>query len=292
MRWTRNLGLMQTAMLLLTPLLVTVWLSFSSDSFFSLPVTQWSTRWYQAAWNDPRWRDSFARSLLTASLAGLLCVSLALPAALALVGKKERSLVALLVLPACLPPVSWAMGLLPLVGAWPEACRMAVLVMAQALLGLPVALLALRLRVDREWLELVRTARGLGATPYQALLRVGIPRLMPALIAAFLLATTLAFHEPVLCLFLCPPNQETLPAVAWPTLRSSLTPVVAAVATLTMALGLLVAGLVAWLWNPRRGGEPATDAARILQGRAGFRVSATDGEGHEPRSEHHKPGTG
>ena len=252
MRWTRNPVLLLVATLLVTPMVLTVWLSFAADSFFSLPVGTWSVRWYQAAWNDSRWRDSFARSLVSAGMAGLLCVSLALPAAFALVGKNRRGLLTLMVLPACLPPVSWAMGLLPLVGAWPDGPRMAVLVISQALLGLPVALLALRLRVDQEWLDLMRTARGLGASPPQALLRVGLPRLMPALGAAFLLATTLAFHEPVLCLFLCPPGQETLPAVAWPTLRSSLTPVVAAVAAVTMVLGLLVAGLMLWLWNTRR----------------------------------------
>jgi ABC-type spermidine/putrescine transport system permease subunit II len=73
-----------------------------------------------------------------------------------------------------------------------------------------------------------------------------------------LLSGTLALHEPVLGLFLCPPGGETLAALAWPTLRSSLTPVVAAVATLTLFMGLGVAGAVVWLWGleRRRGRGP------------------------------------
>ena len=237
---------------LLAPLAGTLWLAFSPDPFFTLPVGDWSARWFGQALAVEPWGRAFFRSLWMASVAGALAVALALPAAWASrVG--ARSWLAVWMLPACLPQVAWAMGLLPLAGLLPEFGRTGLLVAAQALLGFPVALLLIGLRMDNGLQLLLAAAADLGARPVQAWLRVGLPRLIPAMAAAFLLAATLAFHEPVLCLFLCTPGQETVPALAWPTLRSSLTPVVAAVASLTMGLGLVAAGFALWVFGRRAG---------------------------------------
>ena len=246
------------ALLLLAPLGLTVWLAFSPDAFFSLPVQDASTRWFGLAVGDERWRGALLRSVWMAGLSGLVAVGLALLAGLSIrQGEKPWWLVALL-LPACIPHAAWAMGLLAWVGQLPGWAGVWVLVLAHAVLGVPVAFLVLRLRLDGTHHALLATARGLGAGPVAAWWRVGLPRLVPALAVGFLLAGTLALHEPVLGLFLCPPGGETLAALAWPTLRSSLTPVVAAVATLTLLMGLGVAGAVVWLWGleRRRGRGP------------------------------------
>ena len=228
-------------LLMMAPLVVTLWLSFSPDPFFTLPVSDWSVRWFTQAVTGEQWHQAFFRSLWMAGLSGALAVGLAIPAAWVSRGKPSAWW-ALYLLPACLPQVAWAMGLLPMAGSLPEGSRLCLLVVAQALLGFPVALLLIGLRVDGAFRMLLAAAADLGASPAQAWWRVGLPRLFPAVAAAFLLAATLAFHEPVLCLFLCQPGEETLPALIWPTLRSSLIPVVAALASLTMGCGLVIAG--------------------------------------------------
>lgn len=244
---TRALQALAT-LLLLTPLGLTVWLAFSPDAFFTLPVGEWSARWFGQALSQDHWREALVRSAWMAALAGALATALAVAGALSTPSDKGWMLV---LLPACIPQVAWAMGLLPLTAFLPGGASTGVLVLAQAALGLPVAWLVVRLRVDAGLHGLLATARGLGASPVQSWWRVGLPRLAPALATAFLLSATLAFHEPVLCLFLCPPGQETVPAVAWPTLRSSLTPVVAAVATVTLAAGILITGFAVQVWRGR-----------------------------------------
>jgi|GEM_PF-2077270 len=237
-------------LLLLAPLAVTLWLAFSPDPFFTLPVGDWSVRWFTQVLASDQWRQALIRSLWMAALSGALAVALALPPAWASRAGTSWWL-AVWLLPACLPQAAWAMGLMPLAGALPEGARIVLLVAAQALLGFPVALLLIGLRMDSHFRRLLAAAADLGASPGQAWRRVGLPRLLPAVTAAFLLAATLAFHEPVLCQFLCLPGGETVPALAWPTLRSSLTPLVAAMASLTMGFGLAAAGLALWLVGRR-----------------------------------------
>ncbi len=245
---TRFLHLL-AALSLLTPLALTVWLAFSPDAFFTLPVAEWSARWFGQALGQEHWREALVRSVWMAALAGAIATALAVAGAVSMPSGKGWVVV---LLPACIPQVAWAMGLLPLTALLPEGGRTGMLVLAQAALGLPVAWLVVRLRVDAGFHGLLATARGLGASPVQSWWRVGLPCLAPAVATAFLLSATLAFHEPVLCLFLCLPGQETVPAVAWPTLRSSLTPVVAAVATVTLTAGILMTGLVVQAWRGRR----------------------------------------
>lgn len=235
-------------LLMVAPLWVTLWLSFSPDPFFTLPMGDWSVRWFGQAVNGEPWRQAFFRSVWMSGLSGALAVGLAIPAAWSARGKAPPWM-ALCLLPACLPQVAWAMGLLPMAGALPEIGRPCLLVVAQALLGFPLALLLVGLRVDGPFRAQLAAAADLGASPVQAWWRVGLPRLFPAVVAAFLLAATLAFHEPVLSLFLCLPGEETLPALIWPTLRSSLTPVVAALASLAMGFGLALSGLALWVFG-------------------------------------------
>ena len=239
------------AVLLLAPCLLTAWLAFSPDPFFTLPIQAWSTRWFIALAGDPQWRLALPRSLCLALASGLMAVGLGLPAAIALARSPSRWILPALVLPGCLPPVAWGLGLMPVVAGLEPLARLGVLVVADALLGLPVVLLVLRLRVDKTLFGLLETARGLGASPFQAWIRIGLPQVLPSLMVGWLLAATLALHEPVLCLFLCPAEWETLPALAWPTLRSSLTPVVAAAATVTTCLGLVFCGLAWCSWHRR-----------------------------------------
>ena len=129
------------AVLLLAPCLLTAWLAFSPDPFFTLPIQAWSTRWFIALAGDPQWRLALPRSLCLALASGLLAVGLGLPAAIALARSPSRWVLPALVLPGCLPPVAWGLGLMPVVAGLEPLARLGVLVVADALLGLPVVLL-------------------------------------------------------------------------------------------------------------------------------------------------------
>jgi ABC-type spermidine/putrescine transport system permease subunit II len=225
---------------LLAPVLHTAWVSFSPDSFLTPPADDWSLRWYRAFAEDRRWTAAVARSLMVATCAGVLSVLAAAPAAYAIrherfVGRKL--LAAGVLLPACLPPAALGMGVLPLmhaIGLWGSLVG---IVLVHATLGLPVAFLIVRSHLTEQIHQLESAARGLGASPSQTLRRVTLPLLRPALVAAGVAVFVLSLNESLVTLFLATPSTETVPAVTWPQLRYSPTPLVAVASGVTAVVG-------------------------------------------------------
>lgn len=233
--WTVLVGL-------LAPILHTAWVSFSPDSFLTPPTGEWSLRWYRQFIDSPRWTAAVGRSLTVAAAAAVVSVSAALPAAYAVRRTRcwGRGLLSVsLLLPAVIPPAALGMGLLPLmhrVGLWGHPFG---LVLVHAALGLPVAFLIVRTHLTDRLAELEAAARGLGATRWQVVRRVSLPLLRSALIAAGLAVFVLSVNETLVTMIVATPTSETVPAVSWPELRHSPTPVVAVASGVTAGLGVI-----------------------------------------------------
>jgi len=142
-------------------------------------------------------------------------------------------------LPMFAPALALGMGLLPLIyflGLWGSSLS---LVLAHALNGTPVVFLLARAALEETGLDLEAAARGLGATPWAAFWRVTLPLIRPAVLAGAVVSFILSLNEFALALFLCTPDDETLPRVIWPSLRYSLSPLVAVASCVTMVVTLL-----------------------------------------------------
>jgi ABC-type spermidine/putrescine transport system permease subunit II len=255
---------------LLAPLLFAAWVSFSPDSFLTPPAGAWSLRWYTAFAADRRWLAALGRSLVIGVAAAGVAVAAGAPLAYAVARHRfrgRRALGALALVPACVPPAVLGMGLLPLLyaaGLWGNP---AGLVLAHGLLGLPVVYLIARVHLDQVSPELEAAARGLGASPRQAVLRVTVPLLAPSLLAGAVVAFVVSLNEGLLTLFLATPSSETLPAVVWPQLRYAPSPLVAVASCVSVLLA--VAGVAALGLIGRR-----TSASIRSRGNAGDRESA------------------
>ncbi len=229
---------------LLAPLVYSTWISFSPDSFLLPPRGEWSLRWYAAFLADRRWMSALARSLFVGVASAGVSLAVGAPLAYAIaryrfVGRSVLS--GLAVLPACVPPAVLGMGLLPLVyisGLWGNLLG---LILAHGLVVLPIVYLIARTHFNHASPDLEAAARGLGATPIQAALRVTLPLLRPSLLAGVAAAFAVSLNESMLTLFLATPTTETLPAVVWPQLRYAATPLVAVASCVSVALALVVA---------------------------------------------------
>lgn len=239
-----------TFIVLLAPFIMAVAMSFSPGVLLEMPRDRLSWRWYAELANDLRWRDSLINSLevalLSAALATLSGVALALGQA-HVYFRGQRLLSGAALLPLFTPSVVLGIGLLPLFHLLGLAGSKMGLALAHALVSLPVVFLMVRsalCEIDRnlEW-----AARGLGAGPLRAFYRVTWPLLRPAIGSAALFSFVLSFNEFTLALFLTAPESETLPRVIWPELRYSLSPLVAAASTGSIALTLLGLGVAAGL---------------------------------------------
>lgn len=225
---------------LLAPVLHTVWVSFSPDSFLTPPTGEWSSRWYRAFFDDRRWIAALLRSQVVAVLAAITSVMAAGPIAYAVNAGEfsgRRLLVILVLLPACVPVATLGMGILAVfyvTGLW---STIGGLVLVHATLGLPIAFLIIRSHLTPALHECQLAARGLGANSWQIARRIVIPLLRPAFVAASVAVFVLSLNESLVTLFLTTPNTETLPAIIWPQLRYSPTPMVAVASCITAIIG-------------------------------------------------------
>jgi ABC-type spermidine/putrescine transport system permease subunit II len=227
---------------LLAPLLFAAWVSFSPDSFLTPPAGAWSLRWYAAFAADRRWTAALVRSLVVGAGAACVAVAAGTPLAYAVARGRFRgrgALAGLALLPVCVPPAVLGMGLLPFVYAVGLWGNLLGLVLAHGLVALPVVYLIARTRLEQFGPDLEAAARGLGAGPWQAAVRVTLPLLRPALLAGAAAAYAISLNEGLLTLFLATPSTETLPAVVWPELRYAPSPLVAVASCVSVGLALL-----------------------------------------------------
>jgi putative spermidine/putrescine transport system permease protein len=126
---------------------------------------------------------------------------------------------------------------LRLIGAWYG------IALAHTILALPfvVIVLGAGLRGLDETLE--QAALGLGASRWQAVLRVTLPEIRPSIVTAAVLAFITSFDELVVAMFLAG-SQMTLPKKMFDNIRMEIDPTIAAVSVLQILVitaGLLIA---------------------------------------------------
>ncbi|MEO6954769.1 MAG: ABC transporter permease [Polyangia bacterium] len=239
--------------LLVTPLLYSVWISFSPGELLVPPGREWSLRWYEELFARPEWTSSILQSAKVGAMAVVLACAGGTSAAVGMArlrsGAKlvERAVL----LPLFCPAIVLAMGLLPLVhelGLYGSSLGIA---MGHALWSLPVVVLVVRRALDGVDPELERAALGLGAGPLRTFLWVTLPIVAPAIAAGALIAFVLSLNEFEIALFLATPEVATLPRVIWPNLRYTLTPLVAAASTIMLLCTTLVLVGFSLLWRRR-----------------------------------------
>lgn len=161
-----------------------------------LPET-WSLRaWAYAASSAPRIAASLASSTLYSLAAVLLGTGLSLPAARSLAAaRRGGALEALLLLPAVLPPASYAFGLNRLFLAAGLGSSWPAVVIALAFASYPYQLRTLIAGYRHAGTGFGDCARNLGAGPVRTWLTVEIPVLLPALAAGGSVAFLVCFSD-------------------------------------------------------------------------------------------------
>ena len=86
--------------------------------------------------------------------------------------------------------------------------------------------------------ELANAAANCGAPPVQAFFTVTLPAVMPGVITGALLMFILAFNEFLVSLFLTDSRTVTLPVQIYNSIRSVITPALAAVSVLYIVIAL------------------------------------------------------
>jgi putative spermidine/putrescine transport system permease protein len=241
--------------LLLSPLAITILVSFTPSRYLELPRGEWTLDWYRQFFTDPLWEEALGNSLVTSGLTAVFSVTIAMATALALVRHHFRwkgTCEAALLLPMVLPGIALATGMLAAVRVTPLWGSRLSLALAHSVLAIPPAYLVIRAALQQADPNLEAAARGLGAGSWQVFRFVTLPLAMPAVLAATLFAVAISLNEITLTLFLATRYTETLPRVIWPNLRFAITPLVAAASVILLALTLPALAAAGWWLRPQR----------------------------------------
>jgi spermidine/putrescine transport system permease protein len=220
------------------PLAVLVVFSFNKGRF-----TVWegvSLRWYSAALNDPQLAEGLLNSVIIALVAAVLSTVIGTMAAYGMWKRPARVLEGGMLLSLVTPEIVTGVSLLALF-QW--AFRflhlqlgMYTVIIAHVAFSIAYVMIVVSARLRGLDRSLEEAAMDLGASPWRAFFRVTLPGILPAVIAAALLALVVSFDDYVITSLVAGVDSETLPMVIYAMARRGVSPVVNAVSALILVL--------------------------------------------------------
>lgn len=242
----------------------TTWLVLA---FFYLPIgvlilnsfngsrfgTTWqgfTFKWYERLMEREDLWAALVNSLQVAGIASIGSMILGTCAAFALHRHRSRlqtSHELLITMPLVLPEILMGMSLLLLFVSLGVRLSLFTVTIAHVTFCISYVTLVVQARLQDFDFQIVDAARDLGATRFQAFIKILLPLLAPGILAGGLLAFTLSIDDFVVTFFVKGPGADTLPVVIYSMIKKSREfPVINALSTL-----LLIATFLA-VWASQR----------------------------------------
>lgn len=236
-------------MFLYAPLLVVSIYSFNATR----SITEWggfSLDWYVQAFNNPTIRDAAGNSLFVAVIAATLATTLATMAAISLLRgpalKGQTGAVSLISLPLMVPEIITAIASLIFFVTIGIPLGFVSLIAAHTVFCIPFAYLPISARLTGIEATLDEAASDLYASRVDVIRTVLIPLMIPGIASGFCLAFVVSLDDFIISNFISGPGATTLPVAIYGLARVGFTPEINAVATLMLAISILLVGL-SWL---------------------------------------------
>lgn len=227
--------------LLALPTLVVLAASFTKGSIVTFPPDGWSLRWYAALLERPDFLTALGRSMQVGAVCTLLAIPAGTLAALALARHRLRLATPLqvyLLLPFTVPLVVSGIGLMLLFGPLGWLGRIWPVGLAACVINLPFMIWAVAAAVNHLDPDLEHAAMNLGAPPTHTFFTVTLPAVAPGILTGALVMFILAVNEFLVSLMLVDARSVTLPVLVYNAIRSIITPDLAAVSVVYVALAL------------------------------------------------------
>ncbi|TIN18583.1 MAG: ABC transporter permease [Mesorhizobium sp.] len=235
---------------LLLPVVFIVLLSFGSSRWLAFPPPGWTLKWYQELFADPAWLDAALTSAKIATMTAVLSVVIGLLASFALVRgifRGREILRGLLLTPMVLPVVVFAIAIYAFFLRLGLGGTTIGFVVAHTVLALPFAIIPIATALEGFDKSIEDAAIVCGASPLEARLRITLPSIRIGIFSAAIFSFLASWDEVVVAIFMASPSLQTLPVKIWGSLRSDLSPVIAAASSLLVGLTLALMVVTALL---------------------------------------------
>jgi len=225
------------AMLIIVPLLLTLYLSLFDEKLILFPPRGYTLDWYSAI--VPNFGAAIVTSLKLGVLAVLGSLALGVPAGIGLARHRFRGrgvIATLLLAPLTVPGIALGLAIYVALVAIDERFGSAVtgsmvgLVLAHIMITTPWVVRLCLAGLTNHDRAAEEAAASLGAGPLMVIWRVTLPAMRSGIIAAALFAFVISFENLELALFLTGPGVTTLPVAVLQYLEYHIDPLVSAVA--------------------------------------------------------------
>jgi spermidine/putrescine transport system permease protein len=238
---------------------IAVLIAFSFNDNRSVVVwTDFSFRWYEAAFDNRGIRNATVVSLQVAAVATFFSTIFATMAALATTRTEQyRGQVlayAIINQPLMIPEIVTAVATLSFFSLIKQVTGLTgigYLMLAHTVFCIPFAYMPIRARLEDMTLTLEQAATDLYAPPWQVFRRITLPLLVPGVVAGAMLAFVVSLDDVIITLLVAGPGETTLPVYILGQIRRGITPEINAVSTLLLGLSILFVTLF-FLYGKRR----------------------------------------
>jgi putative spermidine/putrescine transport system permease protein len=248
--WQRAWLYAYAAMVLLflvAPILIVVPMSFTPAEHLEFPPPSLSLRWYRSFFDSAEWMDAGWVSVRAAFFTVLVATPLGTAAAYGLhvaAGPWTKILRAALVVPLIVPVIIVAIGLFYVFAKLGLINTMTGLVLAHTVLAIPFVIVTVTAGLRRYEMSQEMVARSLGANRWVAFFTVTLPQIRTSVLSGALFAFVTSFDEVVIALFISRGESSTLTRKMFTSLRDQVSPTIAAISTMLIAISILVAAAV------------------------------------------------
>ncbi len=217
------------------PIIVLVIFSFNSVTFPYRWVS-FSSRWYVELFQSPLIWDALKNSLIVASSSMLLSLTIGMMFVFYSAQTRLRSWWVIFYANLMVPEIIIGVGLLTLFTFCSIPLGLSTLIVGHTVLGLGYVVPILSARFAELDYSVIEASLDLGASLNQTFLRVVLPMLMPAIIAAGLLVFIISLDDFLISFFCAGSSAQTLSLYIFAMIRGGVSPSINALSTLLLLL--------------------------------------------------------
>lgn len=233
--------------LLVLPTLLVIPISLNDSSYIELPPKGLTLRWYAEFLSDPDWRAATMFSLQIALATTVASTVVGTLAAIGLVRGNlpgKTFLQALSLGPMIVPHVVFGVALYLVFSPLSLTGNFTGFLIAHTVLAVPYVIITVSAALERFDTSLELAALNCGASRSRAFFSIVLPNIAPAVAAASVFAFLASFDEATVAFFISDTGGKTISRKMFEDIDFNLTPVIAAVSTLLVAVSLALMATV------------------------------------------------
>ena len=238
------------------PIVVSFVFSFSENRFPTLPLSAFSTIWYEKVLEETAFTDAFWRSVTVAAVTSVLATFIGFGAAYMDYRYRffgQKLYVAMGIIPPMIPVLILGLAMLFFLTQIGLSGKLHSVVISHVVLCTPFAMAINRLKLSQMAPNLEAAAWNLGANEWRTMRLVIVPFCMPAILASAFITAAISLDEFAIAWFVSG-LEETLPVRVLNHVTRQASPSVNAIGsfTFTMSLTLVMLAQVILIASERR----------------------------------------